>query len=49
LERHDESKVFLKKLYHQKLSNEDKQLIITLITGKVLYNVEWIIEKISEV
>jgi predicted nuclease of restriction endonuclease-like (RecB) superfamily len=49
LERHDASKVFLKKLYHQKLSNEDKQLIITLITGKILDNVEWIIGKINEV
>ena len=39
---------FLKKLYHQGLTDEDKQHIINYITNNMLDQIEWIVRRIEE-
>jgi len=44
LVNHENGQPFLKKLYHQQLTNEERQQIIDLIVTKVLDRIEWAIE-----
>ncbi|MFM7852539.1 MAG: YhcG family protein, partial [Flammeovirgaceae bacterium] len=44
LVNHENGQHFLKKLYHQQLTNEERQQIIDLIVTKVLDRIEWAIE-----
>ncbi len=39
---------FLKKMYHEEITNEDQQSIIDIMVSKVLDQIEWMIEKINE-
>ena len=41
---HNNQEPFLKKLYHQSITKEDKQQIVDLLMGKVMDRIEWIIE-----
>jgi predicted nuclease of restriction endonuclease-like (RecB) superfamily len=44
LVNHENGQPFLKKLYHQQLTDEERQQIIDLIVTKVLDRIEWAIE-----
>ncbi len=44
LENYNNQQPFLKKLYHQPLTTEDKQQIIDLLMNTVMDRIEWIIE-----
>jgi len=39
---------FLKKLYHQELSDEHKQNIIDYLTNNMLDQIEWIVGRVEE-
>ncbi len=39
---------FLKKLYHQGLSDEDKQNVVDYLTNKILDQIEWIVGRIEQ-
>jgi len=39
---------FLKKLYHQGLNDENKQLIIDCLTNNMIDQIEWIVKRIEE-
>ncbi len=39
---------FLKKLYHQQITKEDRQQIVDLLMSKVMDKIDWIIARISE-
>ena len=41
---HNNNQPFIKKLYHQPITNEDQQQIIDLIMIKVMDRIEWILE-----
>lgn len=41
---HNNQQPFIKKLYHQPITNEDQQEIIDLIMTKVMDRIEWILE-----
>lgn len=47
LVNHNEQQPFLKKLYHQSITAEDRQMITNLILTAVLDRIDWIIEKIE--
>lgn len=41
---HNNTQPFIKKLYHQPITNEDQQQVIDLIMIKVMDRIEWILE-----
>ncbi len=44
---HNNQQPFLKKLYHEPIAKEDRQVIIDLLMGKVMDKIEWIIKQIQ--
>jgi len=48
LTNYNNQQAFLKKLYHQPLTREDKDGIIALLMNKVMDRIEWIIEVIDK-
>lgn len=44
---HNNTQPFIKKLYHQPITNEDQQQVIDLIMIKVMDRIEWILEYIN--
>lgn len=44
---HNDTQPFIKKLYHQPITNEDQQQVIDLIMIKVMDRIEWILEYIN--
>lgn len=48
LVNHNNQQPFLKKLYHQQITKEDRQQIVDLLMSKVLDKIDWIIERINE-
>jgi hypothetical protein len=49
LVNHNNQQPFLKKLYHQPITAEDRQNIVDLLMSKVMDNIEWIIERIGNI
>ncbi|HRH49987.1 MAG TPA: PDDEXK nuclease domain-containing protein [Panacibacter sp.] len=45
---HNNQQPFLKKLYHQQLTKEDKQAIVDLLMVKVMDRIDWIMEHIKK-
>jgi predicted nuclease of restriction endonuclease-like (RecB) superfamily len=41
---HNNQQPFIKKLYHQSITNEDQQQVVDLIMTKVMDKIEWILE-----
>lgn len=48
LVNHNNHQPFIKKLYHQPLTKEDRDKIVALLMNKVLDRIEWIIGKLNE-
>jgi len=44
---HNNQQPFLKKMYHQQLTEEDKNAIVELMVSKVLDRIEWALEHLS--
>lgn len=48
LVNHNDSQPFLKKMYHQPITNEDREQITELLMNNIMDQVEWIIERINK-
>lgn len=48
LVNHNDQNPFLKKLYHQQLTNDDKELIIDTVMTKLMDDIDWNIERIAD-
>ena len=48
LVNHNNQQPFLKKLYHQQITKEDRQLIIDLLMNKVMDRIDWIIDMLKK-
>ena len=44
LVNHNNQQPFLKKMYHQQLTNEEMQSVLELMVSKVLDRIEWAFE-----
>ena len=49
LVNHNNQQPFLKKLYHQQITREDRQQIVDLLMSKVMDKIDWIIERMNEI
>jgi predicted nuclease of restriction endonuclease-like (RecB) superfamily len=45
---HKNNEPFIKKMYHQAMTNEDKQLVIDLLITKIMDKIDWILEVMKE-
>lgn len=48
LVNHNNQQPFLKKLYHQQITKEDRQQIVDLLMSKVMDRIDWIIDMMKE-